>query len=145
MLKYLPPATEDHKSCSSDHSFASFSNSSFRGSHVQNTVASAERRTKWNCSVCNLSYKTQWGLKLNMGKQHFDNPRFRCHLCDHGFTMRDQYEGHMNMHNNVKAFCCPKCPKAFAHKTSLRAHMRDCSWNATACLPLHVQTPHQLS
>lgn len=81
-------------------------------------------RTKWKCKVCGLDYKTQWGLTVHMGKQHCNNPRFRCELCGRGFTMKDHYEGHMNVHNRVKAFQCPNCPKAFAHKTSLRAHIK---------------------
>ena len=80
--------------------------------------------TKWKCKVCGLKYKTQWGLTVHMGKQHCDNPGFRCELCGRGFTMKDHYEGHMNVHNRIKAFQCPNCPKAFAHKTSLRAHMK---------------------
>lgn len=39
--------------------------------------------------------------------------------------MRGHYVGHMNMHNKVKAFQCQKCPKAFAHKSSLRYHVRN--------------------
>ena len=107
---------------------ATFLNSSLLNDDGQGrTTVESSRNvpgTRFKCTVCGSNYKTQWGLTLHMGKQHCDNPRFRCKLCDRGFTMKDHYEGHMNVHNRVKAFRCPNCPKAFAHKTSLRAHLR---------------------
>lgn len=51
-----------------------------------------------------------------------------CALCGKRFTFKEHYEGHVNVHNNVKAYKCPYCPKEYAYKTSLRLHVnRSCN------------------
>ena len=60
--------------------------------------------------------------------------RHVCGVCGKGFTMRGHYIGHMNMHNQVKAFQCTTCSKTFAYRTSLRTHIR----NGT-CALMHVE------
>ncbi|KAL8604938.1 hypothetical protein ACOMHN_028566 [Nucella lapillus] len=50
-------------------------------------------------------------------------PPYVCPLCGKGFVFKEHFEGHMNVHNNIKAFKCPYCPREYAYKTSLRLHI----------------------
>lgn len=49
-----------------------------------------------------------------------------CLLCGKRFLFKDHFEGHMNVHNNLKSFACPRCSRKYAYKTSLRLHMKRC-------------------
>ena len=77
------------------------------------------------CDQCGATFATPRGLKLHRDYMHFNKTPYSCEQCGRGFTMRGHYVGHMNMHNKVKAFKCLRCPKAFAHRSSLRWHMRN--------------------
>lgn len=84
----------------------------------------------YSCQWCSALFKTSHGLKGHISKVHGDNPNFRCAVCGQGFVMKSHYEGHMNMHFNVKAFECPNCPRKFAYKSSLKHHMKLCGLKA---------------
>ncbi|XP_076465120.1 uncharacterized protein LOC143296877 isoform X17 [Babylonia areolata] len=61
-----------------------------------------------------------------------------CQLCGKRFNCIEHFQGHMNMHNNVKAYKCPNCPREYAYKTSLRLHLsRSCQ--RRKMLPPHSQ------
>ncbi|KAL8586386.1 hypothetical protein ACOMHN_023001 [Nucella lapillus] len=82
--------------------------------------------SRYKCQWCGAQFKTAHGFKGHVRKNHSNDPNFRCGLCGKGFLMKGHYEGHMNMHNNVKAFHCPGCPRRFAYKSSLNAHVKFC-------------------
>lgn len=64
------------------------------------------------------------------GDGHVARLPYVCGLCGKRFTFKEHYEGHVNVHNNVKAYKCPYCPKKYAYKTSLRLHLnRSCYRN----------------
>ena len=76
------------------------------------------------CDMCEATFTTSAGLRGHRDRVHLNKVAYTCQICQKGFTMRGHYIGHMNMHNKVKAFKCPSCPRAFAHRTSLRTHLR---------------------
>lgn len=77
------------------------------------------------CDMCDSAFTSVAGLRGHRDRVHFHKTSYKCHICNKGFTMRGHYIGHMNMHNKVKAFKCAHCPRAFAHRTSLRTHLRN--------------------
>ena len=77
------------------------------------------------CDQCGATFASARGLKLHRDHRHFNKAPYTCEVCGRGFTMRGHYVGHMNMHNKIKTFTCLKCPKAFAHRSSLRYHLRN--------------------
>ena len=86
------------------------------------------------CDLCNATFTSVTGLKGHKNRVHLKKMRHVCGVCGKGFTMRGHYIGHMNMHNQVKAFQCTTCSKTFAYRTSLRTHIR----NGT-CALMHVE------
>lgn len=92
------------------------------------------------CDVCQAIFTTTAGLRGHKDRVHLNKAAYTCDICHKGFTMRGHYVGHMNMHNKVKAFKCHACPRAFAHRTSLRTHLRTsrCGYQQPA-LGMHIK------
>jgi hypothetical protein len=73
----------------------------------------------------NVNFPTV-GLQCKVPTSALPKPPYVCYLCDKNFLFKEHYEGHMNVHNNIKAFKCPKCSREYAYKTSLRLHLKRC-------------------
>lgn len=80
------------------------------------------------CEYCGAIFGSSSGLSGHRRRVHLKKPVHTCSICGVGFTMREHFVGHMNMHSGIKAFKCPSCPRAFSYRTSLRSHLR-----ASAC------------
>ena len=76
------------------------------------------------CEFCKASFTSASGLSRHKDSVHLKKMRHTCHVCGKGFTVREPFEDHMNMHNNIKAHKCPHCPSLFTYKTSLYHHIR---------------------
>ena len=103
---------------SQGHSIDSLS-SHARDGHVQ-VVA----RTALVCQFCHATLTSQRGMELHIDRFHRNKFRFRCEHCGKGFVVKDHYEGHMNMHSNVRVHQCPFCAITFAFKSGLRRHVK---------------------
>lgn len=53
-------------------------------------------------------------------------PRFRCDVCNQGFTRTDHLKRHYLRHSGLKPYVCGFCNAAFARCDSLRNHYNDC-------------------
>ena len=76
------------------------------------------------CEFCNASFTTMQGLKGHRDRVHLNKAAQVCSICEKGFTSKEHFEDHMNMHNNVKAHQCPNCSSWFTFKACLRRHIR---------------------
>lgn len=82
----------------------------------------------FSCPNCPKKFVYKSSLKFHMKEcsENLNIPLYKCDKCGRGFIRREHYIGHMNVHNNVKTYTCPYCPKKFAHKSSLRFHLKSC-------------------
>jgi hypothetical protein len=85
----------------------------------------------YHCDKCNKSYITSFELNLHVRTVHekkLRHPkqkekRFRCELCQRGFTTRLILSEHMKTHTGEKPFVCEVCGQTFKHKSSVTKHM----------------------
>ena len=91
-------------------------------------------KTALHCQYCNAILTTRQGLNKHVNHFHLNKFLYRCDVCDKGFTVKDHFEDHQNMHNNVRVHRCPHCSCGFAFKSGLRRHLRKgvCSKERTA-------------
>lgn len=77
------------------------------------------------CEFCEKSFASGSGLSRHQNRVHsLKRLPHVCTVCGKGFNEKDNYEGHMNMHNNVRAYKCPHCSSGWFYKNSLREHIR---------------------
>lgn len=77
------------------------------------------------CEFCDKSFISVSGLIKHKNRVHsLKRLPHVCTLCGKGYNYKEAYEGHMNMHNNTRAYKCPNCFKGWYYKTNLRDHIR---------------------
>lgn len=77
------------------------------------------------CGLCDKSFISVSGLIKHKNRVHsLKRLPHVCNLCGKGYNYKEAYEGHMNMHNNIRAYKCPNCLKGWYYKTNLRDHIR---------------------
>ncbi|XP_076460627.1 uncharacterized protein LOC143293555 isoform X20 [Babylonia areolata] len=89
---------------------------------AQRNLSSALKHLR--CEYCNASFASNSGLNRHKNLLHLNKLPYSCLVCGQGFTEKDHFEGHMNSHNNIKAYKCPHCSHEFTYKASLRNHVR---------------------
>ncbi|XP_076465035.1 uncharacterized protein LOC143296877 isoform X8 [Babylonia areolata] len=94
------------------------------GYHVTDTLKATPRRL-FVCNVCNMTFTSASGYRNHEKRVHQHKWKFSCHICEKKFMFKEHYEGHLNMHFNIRAFKCPNCPKQFAYKTGVSLHLRN--------------------
>lgn len=62
-------------------------------------------------------------------------PRFRCDVCQQGFTRTDHLKRHQLRHSGLKPYVCGFCKDAFARCDSLRNHYSDCPERGNRPIP----------
>ncbi|XP_076460630.1 uncharacterized protein LOC143293555 isoform X22 [Babylonia areolata] len=77
------------------------------------------------CEFCHAAFASNNGLRGHINKVHLHCTPFTCDICGKGFNFKRHFEGHMNTHNNVKAFKCSACSCQFTYRASLYRHVRD--------------------
>ncbi|KAL8604940.1 hypothetical protein ACOMHN_028568 [Nucella lapillus] len=82
------------------------------------------------CGLCDKSFTSASGLSRHKRCVHSARSLpYVCSVCGRGFHDKETHEGHLNRHNNVKAYQCSRCRRQFTYKTSLYHHVR----NSTTC------------
>lgn len=74
------------------------------------------------CKQCSRTFKTWAGLQVHIRQHHLKVFNYVCEKCSKGFMARAHYVGHVNMHNQIKPFKCPRCPMSYFYKQDLRKH-----------------------
>ncbi|XP_076460631.1 uncharacterized protein LOC143293555 isoform X23 [Babylonia areolata] len=78
----------------------------------------------YRCDLCTMAFPSQSALQSHGRAAHAKKFPYVCSICEKGFTIREQYRDHVNMHNNVQAHFCPHCSRPFTFKSNLRKHLR---------------------
>ncbi|KAL8613314.1 hypothetical protein ACOMHN_052554 [Nucella lapillus] len=76
------------------------------------------------CDLCSVAFSSQSAMQAHGRTAHAKRFPYICSVCEKGFTIREQYRDHVNMHNNVQAHFCPGCSRPFTFKSNLRKHLR---------------------
>ncbi|KAL8567902.1 hypothetical protein ACOMHN_059024 [Nucella lapillus] len=84
--------------------------------HMSDALKAPSRRL-YVCKECSMTFTSASGFRNHKKRVHQQKWKFSCHICEKKFMFKEHYEGHLNMHFNIKAFKCPNCPKQFAYKT----------------------------
>ena len=50
--------------------------------------------------------------------------RFKCHICNKVFSLKDYLNVHMRVHSGLKPYACTICPQKCTTSSSLSVHMR---------------------
>ncbi|KAF4526760.1 hypothetical protein B566_EDAN015107 [Ephemera danica] len=77
------------------------------------------------CDLCGESLMGRRGLRQHM-LNHL-NPserRFKCNICDAGYSTRVHLEKHMTRHSGERTLPCPKCNKMYLHKADVIKHLK---------------------
>jgi uncharacterized Zn-finger protein len=79
------------------------------------------------CDDCGKSFAHGGALKRHKTRSHgaAEFPFF-CSQCNKGFSEKHHFEGHMNVHNNIRPHICPYCGKGHAYRTGLNNHLKTC-------------------
>ena len=77
------------------------------------------------CKVCGAVFTSRTGLIGHTNRVHLKKHPHTCPVCGKGFTVRELFHDHLNMHNNIKAHTCPFCSNSYTYKSSLRQHLRE--------------------
>lgn len=85
-----------------------------------------EKKTTYECSICNKSLTTKWNLKQHQWiHASRSNKPFKCSLCTKAFVRETEYTSHMNTHKSIKPYTCDYCGCQFARKYNWLRHTRE--------------------
>lgn len=75
------------------------------------------------CKYCSKELETESKLKRHTVKHQPEDDQFECDICEPklSFIRKSTYLKHMEVHESL--FQCPKCPKQFKSKITLKVHM----------------------
>lgn len=80
---------------------------------------------QWYCGFCSRRFHTKQGCLRHLLQQHLKRHRFVCEICAKGFMIRGAYIGHMNKHDQTRAYRCPNCSKSYFYKNALKRHLNE--------------------
>ena len=85
----------------------------------------------YKCEFCDLSFQLPCALKSHR-RVHQKNP-LTCEKCGKVFTRKQNYLGHMLIHEGKEPFKCELCGDEFPYKSLLKYHMRAHTGEHFAC------------
>ena len=76
------------------------------------------------CEYCDTSFTFESSLNRHRNSVHLNRNLHVCGICGKCITRKENFEDHMNMHNNIRPHKCPQCGIGFSFKNKLRHHVR---------------------
>ncbi|XP_046407959.1 zinc finger protein 2 homolog, partial [Ischnura elegans] len=91
--------------------------------NLRNDALGGAKGGRFNCSVCNKSFRLRSGLSNHM-RSHKERKRYPCTICTKSFASKSRITQHMRTHTKEKPFSCSDCAKSFSLKCNLITHLR---------------------
>ena len=85
----------------------------------------------YKCEICNISFQLPYALTSHR-RVHQKTP-LKCEKCGKVFTRKQNYLGHMLIHEGKEPFKCELCGDEFPYKSLLKYHMRAHTGEHFAC------------
>lgn len=80
-------------------------------------------KPKFPCNFCSKSFSTKYVLAYHIKSNHLGMKRsFICPTCGKGFSQKNSYMQHANVHLGIRPFACEVCGKKFSYDKSLKEH-----------------------
>ncbi|XP_059176886.1 zinc finger and BTB domain-containing protein 24-like [Physella acuta] len=80
-------------------------------------------KPKFPCNFCSKSFSTKYVLAYHIKSNHLGMKRsFICPTCGKGFSQKNSYMQHANVHLGIRPFACEVCGKKFSYEKSLKEH-----------------------
>ena len=78
------------------------------------------------CLECGKRFVEKGKLVLHQRKHAGEEPerKYKCSVCDRGFTLSANLRTHMRVHTGEKPYPCPQCGKAFRRSSDVVSHLR---------------------
>eukprot|EP00088_Acartia_fossae_P051533 TRINITY_DN5789_c0_g1_i4.p1 TRINITY_DN5789_c0_g1~~TRINITY_DN5789_c0_g1_i4.p1 ORF type:complete len:528 (+),score=91.14 TRINITY_DN5789_c0_g1_i4:34-1617(+) len=87
---------------------------------------SLHKPPEFPCPICGKLFHTKRYVALHSKRVHAqpEAMKYKCDVCNKGFSEKEKMESHINVHLNVKRFKCRWCERAFKDDCNRRAHER---------------------
>ncbi|XP_050676682.1 PR domain zinc finger protein 5-like isoform X5 [Leptidea sinapis] len=76
------------------------------------------------CSACEKLFPNPNALRVHIKRDHLLERRYKCTMCDMGFFLKSELNGHLVKHSGDKSYQCEICNKSYGRKKTLREHIR---------------------
>lgn len=73
---------------------------------------------------CGKTYNTKFNLKRHVDSKHLKLKTFRCDVCSHEFSSKQNLVEHRYLHTGSTPFTCTLCPLKFRQASQLSLHKR---------------------
>lgn len=80
--------------------------------------------TSFQCGVCGKEYRSKVGRDHHRTIVHDQGHRYTCRKCGKKMNTKIHFDGHMNVHFNLKPYECSVCGLGFAYKNNLSRHKK---------------------
>lgn len=77
---------------------------------------------EYQCTYCDFK-GTQGSIRYHIAR-HEDNFKYRCKICQKGFSDLARLKDHLEIHEAVPKYECHICPKKFTVSSYLKIHIR---------------------
>lgn len=105
------------------------------------------------CHLCPKTFRISIGLRRHIREHHLKIRKYKCDICDRGFTNQRNVNEHRRLHSEERPYKCDTCNNQFKqqaslfihrriHQTSFRFRCPHCSmgFNAKTPMNLHIAT-----
>ena len=103
---------------------STFASKQSKDRHIENHHQPKEI---YNCSICNMKFKSKEGLTTHNKIKHSDGEAkdLYCKLCDLRFTNETNLKRHIKSKHGKEDYICLHCMKVFEFKSEFLQHQKD--------------------
>ncbi|XP_063694951.1 zinc finger protein 239-like [Bolinopsis microptera] len=109
-----------HKLFSCSYCSKLFTRSSSLKTHTR--VHTGER--PYQCTECGKTFTQLSNVLQHNRDVHIKDKRFKCKLCEKGFSRLETLQCHIRVHTGERIYKCEVCQKSFSQRANLKVHTR---------------------